>query len=64
MAEVTRDELDQRAAEVGVDPADYGNDADLQAAVEDAEADDSGEQGEGVEGVQPLTEDDIPESGR
>lgn len=76
----TREELDQQAEALGLDPADYTTKEDLQAAIDDAE-DDTDALGtrvdsEGnpivtsepdanpVEGVQPMTDEDIPESGR
>jgi hypothetical protein len=65
MAEATREELDEQAIELGLDPDDYRNKDELQAAIDEAAGDDgAGEQGEATEGVQPLTDEDIPESGR
>jgi hypothetical protein len=50
---------------LGLDPDDYRNKDELQAAIDEAAGDDgAGEQGEATEGVQPLTDEDIPESGR
>jgi hypothetical protein len=59
-----QEELEDRAVAAGLDPAEYDNDDDLRDAVAEAEGDEDGEQGEGVEGVQPMTDDDIPDSGR
>jgi hypothetical protein len=58
-----QEELEDRAVAAGLDPAEYDNDDDLRDAIAQAEGE-GGEQGEAVEGVQPMTDDDIPDSGR
>jgi hypothetical protein len=64
MAKAKNEDLEDRAVDAGLDPVEYGSDEALQVAVEEAEAEDDQGEGEVTEGVQPLTEDDIPESGR